>query len=115
MSSIRSEAERTVFRALNQVVKPMVRAGVGSPLPLGGGVVLVETTGRSSGLVRQAPLVAWRVGKTIMVSTVRSDSQWVANFEADQSGAVWILGKRFPVRAEIERGPLTVATLTIQD
>jgi len=50
-----------------------------------------------------------------MVSTVRSDSQWVANLEADKSGAVWILGRRFPVCAEIEHGPLTVATLTIQN
>ncbi len=102
-----------MFRVLNGIVKPMVRAGVGSPPPLGGGVVVLETTGRRSGRARQVPLMAWRVGKTLKVSTVRGDSDWVANLEANPSGVVWINGCRSEVRGEINRGPLTVATLVL--
>jgi len=102
-----------MFRVLNGIVKPTVRAGIGSPLPVGGGVVVLETTGRRSGRARQVPLIAWRVGKTLKVSTVRGDSDWVANLEANSSGAVWINGRRSEVRGEINRGPLTVATLML--
>jgi len=82
---------------------------------VGGGVIVLETTGRRTGLARQIPLVAWRVGKTLKVSTVRSDSDWVANLEANDLGAVWINGRRSEVHGEIERGSLTVATLTVRD
>jgi len=112
MKISRREIERSAFGAINQIVKPAVRAGFGSPLPVGGGVVLLETTGRHSGLARQVPLMAWRVGKTIKVSTLRDDSDWVANLEANASGAVWINGRRSEVLGKIERGSLTVATLT---
>jgi len=108
----RHKIERSAFGVINQFVKPAVRVGFGSPLPVGGGVVLLETTGRRSGLARQVPLVAWRVGKTIKVSTLRGDSDWVANLEANASGAVWINGRRSEVHGKIERGSLTVATLT---
>ncbi|MEO1060206.1 MAG: nitroreductase/quinone reductase family protein [Actinomycetota bacterium] len=102
---------RSAFRALNSVVVPAVRRGVGSPLPVGVGLVLLETTGRRSGKVREVPLVGFRVLDRVAVSTVRSDSQWLRNLEADADGGVWTWGRRRDVRADVTRGPLNVAVL----
>lgn len=99
------------FRALNRVVLPLVRAGFGSPLPLGFGLVVLETTGRRSGIVRPVPVVAFRAGRSITVSTVRTDSQWVKNLEADSDAAIWRNGTRRSVTAGVQRGPLNVITL----
>lgn len=102
----------TGFRALNRVVMPVVRAGFGSPLPLGFGLVVLETTGRRSGVIRSVPVVAFRAGRRVTVSTVRADSQWVKNLEADSDAAIWRNGTRRSVTAEVQRGPLNVITLT---
>ena len=101
-----------LFRMLNAVVLPLAKAGLGSPLPVGAGVVVLETTGRRSNLPRQVPLAATRLGDRITVSTVRKDSQWVGNLEADRNAAVWLNGKRRDVVAtSIGRGPLTTVEL----
>ena len=100
------------FRALNTVALPLVRAGVGGPPPIGVGLVVVETTGRRSGLPRQVPLAALRVGDTVTVSTVRPNSQWVRNVEAGGETAVYTGGRRRATTAEVRRGPLNVVTLT---
>lgn len=100
------------FRALNRVVLPLVRAGVGSPLPLGFGLVVLETTGRRSGATRSVPVVAFRAGRRVTVSTVRADSQWVKNLEADSDAAIWRNGTRREVTADVQRGPLNVVTLS---
>lgn len=105
---------RRTFGQLNRVVAPLVRAGAASPWVLGGGLVLLETTGRRSGLVRQVPVVASRIGDRITVSTVRSDSQWLRNLEADPAASVWLGGRRRAVRARVSRGPVNVTTLTLQ-
>lgn len=105
---------RNAFRTLNSVVLPAVKAGIGTPiLPLGAGLVVLETTGRKSGKPRQVPLAATRLGDRLIVSTVRGDSLWIKNLEADPNGLVWIGGTKRPVTAEIDRGPLTIATLTL--
>ena len=99
------------FRALNRAVLPVVRAGFGSPLPLGFGLVVLETTGRRSGTTRSVPVVALRSGRRVTVSTVRANSQWVKNLEADSDAAVWRNGTRRSVTADVQRGPLNVVTL----
>lgn len=99
------------FRTLNRVVLPLVRAGFGSPLPLGFGLVVLETTGRRSGATRSVPVVAFRAGRRVTVSTVRPHSQWVKNLEADSDAAIWRNGTRHTVTAEVQRGPLNVVTL----
>jgi hypothetical protein len=113
LRQLRLQIEAPIFDALNAVVRPAVRVGLGNPLPVGGGLILVETTGRRSSLPRQVPLVAGRVGNSLVVSTVRADSQWLRNLEADPRVRVWLTGRARSATAHVRRGTLNVVTLTL--
>ena len=115
MKSHSSRATRMLFRALNQVVDPAIRLGLGTPLPLGAGLVVVETTGRTTKLPRRVPLLATRFGSRVIVSTVRTDSQWVRNLESDASARVWLGGRARPARASVNRGPLNLVRLDLEE
>ena len=103
--------QQAIFRRLNRVVKPLVKAGLGSPLPIGLGAVVLESTGRVSGQPREIPVLGFRMGGRVLVSTVRSSSQWVKNLEADDQAAVWYGGSRHDAIASVRRGPLNIVTL----
>jgi hypothetical protein len=112
MNRARNAATRSAFRLLNQTVLPPVRAGVASPPPgIGQGIVVLETTGRTSDQAREVPLAAVRVGNKILVSTVRDDSQWLKNLEASPNARLWTCGQAESVTAEVHRGPLNVVVL----
>lgn len=104
---------RTAFRTLNTVVRPAVEAGAGNPLPVGGGAIVLETTGRVSGEPRRVPLVATRVGGRIGVSTVRGDSQWLRNIEADPNVTVHLCGRPRSATATVRRGALNTVLLSL--
>ncbi|HUS43772.1 MAG TPA: hypothetical protein VMY16_14000, partial [Ilumatobacteraceae bacterium] len=61
------------------------------------------------------PVLSTRVGDTLTVSTVRSDSQWMRNAEADPSVAVWLGGKRRDAVATVTRGRLNTIRLDLVD
>jgi len=103
-----------LFRRLNSVVGPVVKAGVGTPLPIGVGVVNTENTGRRSGLVREVPLVGVRIGDRIVSATVRGNSQWIRNLEAGGDAAVWLWGRRRAADATVCRGPVSLASFTLR-
>jgi hypothetical protein len=103
---------RDSFRFLNSAVVPLVRSGFANPLPIGIGLVVLETTGRSSGRARQVPLVATRLGDTWQVNTVRSNSQWIRNLEHQPDATVFQGGARRPVHAVVARGPLNQVRLS---
>ncbi len=107
--------QQQLFRALNRVLEPAVRSGIGNPLA-GPGALVLETTGRRTRLARRVPLLGARLGDTLWVSTVRPSSQWVRNLEHQPDASVWVGGRQRPVRADVARlGPATVARLQIDD
>ena len=113
VAAARAEATQAGFRALNAVVEPAVMFGVGNPLPIGAGAVVLETTGRISGKKRRVPLLASRIMDKLVVSTVRSDSQWLKNLEAQPAVTVWLYGKPRSAQASVTRGPLNVVVLDL--
>lgn len=105
------DVSRLLFRRLNRFVRPLVKVGLGSPLPIGLGAVVLESTGRVSGEPREVPVLGLRIGDRVVVSTVRSGSQWVKNLEADENAAVWYCGQRHSATASVQRGPLNLVAL----
>jgi F420H(2)-dependent quinone reductase len=103
------------FRAVNSVVVlPFTKLGIGAPPVVGIGTVTVATTGRRSGRPHEVPLAAARLGDTVVVSTVRRNSEWVRNLESDSMATIWLDGCARQADASVQRLPgLTVATLRV--
>ncbi len=106
---------RTGFRTLNHLIAPLVERGVGNPPILGVGPVVVQTRGRKSGLARRVPLLSARIGNTVIVSTVRPGSHWMANLQAAPSATVTLFGSERRADTEFTSiGPLRVAALRLR-
>lgn len=95
-SSRRTDPTQQLFRSLNSVVRPLVKAGLGSPWSFGLGAVVREATGRVSGEPREVPLLGLRLGDKVVVSTSREKSQWLKNVEANDQTAVWFAAADTP-------------------
>lgn len=97
--------EQQFFRALNAVVEPAVRFGVGSPRCAPAGLVLLESRGFRSGLPRRTPLLAVRVQGHLIVSTFRGErSFWVKNLAKTPQARYWLAGHPRRTRAFVIDG-----------
>lgn len=87
--------EAAFFRTFNSIAEPLARIGLGAPAVCGPGLVVLETRGRTSGRIRNVPLIASVLGNFALVSTVRSRrSQWVKNLAANPQARYWMRGVR---------------------
>lgn len=96
----RKRLEQSFFRALNQVVEPAVRRGIGAPWLAPVGLIVLETRGFKSGLPRRTPLLAFRAGDYVIVSTGRGQrSFWVKNLRKRPNATLFMNGRERKVRA----------------
>jgi deazaflavin-dependent oxidoreductase (nitroreductase family) len=94
--------EIELFRTLNRIVEPMVRAGIGSPRIVPTGLIVLETRGRKTGRLLRNPLAATRIGKHVIVGTFRGNrSQWVKNLAAQPRTRYWLAGRPREIRAYV--------------
>jgi deazaflavin-dependent oxidoreductase (nitroreductase family) len=94
---------RSAFRVLNHwVAAPVIRAG-GGPLlstPIAGSILLLRTTGRKSGLVREAPLGYTVIdGRVVVVAGYGRSAHWFRNALADPEVEVLLPGALIAGRA----------------
>src|SRR5258706_260204 len=82
------------FRGLNQVVEPLIRAGLGAPILTPVGAIVIETQGRKTGQTLSVPLLAALVGDLVVVSTVRRRSNWLKNLAANPAVRYWLSGRQ---------------------
>lgn len=100
MAVNRQSLERNLFRVLNSIVEPAVRKGVGSPRFAPAGLILLESTGFKTGATRTTPLLAFRLGPHVMVSTARGGkSFWVKNLERQPDTRYYLGGRARDARA----------------
>jgi hypothetical protein len=96
------EVEISHFSGLNRLVEPAVRAGFGSLWIFPLGLIVLETTGRKSGLPQRVPLLAAMIAGHVVVSTVRvQQSQWLRNALEDPDVRFWLRGQELRARAII--------------
>lgn len=87
------QLESTFFKTLNSVAEPMIRAGLGNPICLPTGAIVLETKGRKTGRTRKVPVLATRIGSLLLISTVRRRSQWLKNLATDPHARYWLGGR----------------------
>ncbi|MEN3334813.1 MAG: hypothetical protein V7641_4178 [Blastocatellia bacterium] len=93
--------ENEFYRSLNQLVEPLVRAGVGSPFLSPTGAIVLETTGRRTGRTYKVPLLATRIGNLLLLSSVRHRSQWLKNLAANSDTRYWMGGRSHEATAYV--------------
>jgi deazaflavin-dependent oxidoreductase (nitroreductase family) len=99
-----ASTEAAFYRAVNAVLEPAIRAGLGAPRLSPAGFLVVEMTGRKSGKLRRVPLAALRLGDHVLIGTVRGErSLWVRNLAANGDARVWLRGRAREVHAFVLR------------
>ena len=99
-----SALEAELFRALNAIVEPAVRAGCAAPGLVPTGLIVLETIGAKTGLARTVPVLATVYDGCVVVGTVRgSRSAWARNLAANPSARYWIAGREHRGRARVLR------------
>lgn len=94
MAASKRSLEVEFFRTLNRLIEPLVRIGVGSPRIVPSGFIVLETRGRKTGRLHRHPLAATRLGRYVIVATVRGDrSQWIRNLAAQPRTRFWMGGR----------------------
>ena len=97
-----SEVETSLFSAFNRLVEPAVRAGFGSLWLSQVGLIVLETTGRKTGLPRRVPLLATMAAGHIVVSTLRvRQSRWLRNVLQTPDVRYWLRGQELHARAVV--------------
>lgn len=96
-----AEFQKQFFFGVNQIAEPLIRAGLGNPLLLPVGAVVVETTGRKTGRKINLPVLAARWGNALVFSTVRSEAQWVKNLQAHPGARYWLGGQAHEATAYV--------------
>jgi len=95
---VSTEAHPTGFAGLlqpiNEAVTPLIKAGFGTPFINPFGLTVLEVPGRKSGRIYTLPVVCWSLYNIVIVSTVRSESQWIRNLAAAETVSVWLRGRR---------------------
>jgi deazaflavin-dependent oxidoreductase (nitroreductase family) len=108
--------ERQIFRSINAMLEPAIRAGVGSPLLWPQGLIVIESTGRRSGTLRRTPVAATIVSGFVVTGTfLGGRSDWIRNLRAEPEVRYWLRGAAHdatalldPIIADADRVPLPV-------
>jgi deazaflavin-dependent oxidoreductase (nitroreductase family) len=96
--------ETQLYRRVNALLDPAIRAGLGAPLLAPAGLVVVEMTGAKTGKSRRVPLAALRFGAYLLLGTVRGErSLWIRNVAANGAVRVWLAARARPMRAFVLR------------
>jgi deazaflavin-dependent oxidoreductase (nitroreductase family) len=107
--------ETVYYEALNSVLRPLAESGALAPGIVPAGLIVLETTGRRSGLARSTPVVAAALGDCLIVSTVRGRrSHWVKNLIAQPDVRYWRGEESCAVRAYVA-APISVGATATND
>ncbi|MEM7126362.1 MAG: nitroreductase/quinone reductase family protein [Chloroflexota bacterium] len=106
------QLEKAFYANLNQILEPLIRAGVGSPGLVPVGPIVVEAIGRKSGRVYNTPVLATECADLLLISTVRSRSQWYKNLASTPQTRVWLRGQPQDVAAHIISPHLSLSSIS---
>jgi hypothetical protein len=96
-SQIKRGTLPALLKPVNDLLKPLIKAGFANPVLFSPGITVLEVPGRKSGKQFFVPLSCYLAGPLLIIGTVRPDSQWIKNLAAADAAFVWLWGKRWSV------------------
>ena len=92
--------ETELFRTLNSLIEPAVRAGYGFPGIASTGLIVLETQGRRTGIPYRTPILATLIGDYLLIATILGErSQWIKNARMAPDVRYWLCGRVRGARA----------------